>query len=79
MVTDSKDEFAIFDQPLSPEPQVGDSSHPPLVQADNSQEDTSILEEMGIQRKQKSTLQELLESQPERKVAQTKLFTPPPP
>ena len=60
-VTDSEDEFAIFDQPLSPEPQVSD-------QADNFPEDISIPKEMGIQRKQRSSLQELLESQPGGKV-----------
>ena len=47
-VTDSEDEFSIFNQPLSPKPQVDDSSHPPLVQADNSQNDTSIPKDMGI-------------------------------
>ena len=62
-VTEFEDDFAIFNQPLSPEFQVSDSSHPPLVQVHNLQEDTTVPEERGIQCKPRSTLQELLESQ----------------
>ena len=61
-LTDSEEEFVVFDQPLSLESQVGNLSHPSPVQANNLQEDIPIPEEMGIQRKQRSTLQELLES-----------------
>jgi len=43
-----EDEFAIFNLLPSPEPQIGDSSHLPLVEVSNTQEDTTILEEMGI-------------------------------
>ena len=47
-VSDSKDDFAIFNQLPSPEPQVGDSSHLPLVQASSTQEDTIVPKAMGI-------------------------------
>ena len=81
-LTDSEEEFVVFDQPLSLESQVGNLSHPSPVQANNLQEDIAIPEEMGIQRKQRSTLQELLESHPggksSGKTAQTRLPTPPP-
>ena len=49
-VTNSEDNFTIFDQPLSPELQVGDSSHHP-VQVHSLQEDTIVPKEMGIQHK----------------------------
>ena len=55
-LTDSEEEFVVFDQPLSLESQVGNLSHPSPVQANNLQEDIAIPEEMGIQRKQRSTL-----------------------
>ena len=81
-LTDSEEEFVVFDQPLSLESQVGNLSHPSPVQANSLQEDIPIPEEMGIQRKQRSTLQELLESQPggksSGKTAQTWLPTLPP-
>ena len=50
---DSKNKFAIFNQPLSPNSPV---------QVDNLQGDIIVSEEMGIQRKPRTTLQELLES-----------------
>ena len=52
-VSDSKDEFKVFNQPLSQEASTGDLDHP----------FTSILDEKGIQHKPRSILQELLESQ----------------
>ena len=55
-VTDSEDEFSIFNQPLSPKSQVGDPCYLSRVQVDNSSEDISISKEIGIQRKQRSSL-----------------------
>ena len=52
-VFDSEDEFEVFNQPLSPETSTNDLGHP----------FTPIPNEIGIQRKPRSTLQELLESQ----------------
>lgn len=81
-LTDSENEFAIFNQPLSSDSPISNLSHPSLVQENNPQGDTTFPKEMGIQRKQRSTLQELLESQPEGKApgkaTQTWLSTPPP-
>ena len=54
--TDSEDKFAVFDQPLSPESQVGNLSHPSSVQADNLQEDIIVPKGIRIQHKQRSTL-----------------------
>ena len=59
---DSENEFASFNQLLSPEPQVDNSNHLPLVQVSSTQEDTIVPEVMGILHKSKSTLQELLKS-----------------
>ena len=71
-VFDSEDEFDVFNQPLSSEASTGDLEWP----------FTPILDEMGIQLKSRSTLLELIESQPGRdtpkKVAQTKPPTFPP-
>ncbi|KAL0013021.1 hypothetical protein SO802_000090 [Lithocarpus litseifolius] len=47
-VSDSEDEFAIFNLLRSLEAQIGDFSHFPLVQLSSTQEDTIVLEEMGI-------------------------------
>ena len=81
-VSDFEDEFDIFNQILSPEASPGDLGFPSLAQSSPHQEAASTSNEMGIQRKQRSTLQELLESQPggkaSRKVAQTRLPTPSP-
>ena len=81
-VSDFEDEFEVFNQPLSPEASTGDLGHPSPVQSSYNQEVASILDDMGIQCKQRSTLQKLLESQPRRdalgKAAQTKLPTLPP-
>ena len=69
-VPDSEDEFEVFNQALSP-----DTSTPNL-----GPPSSSTLDEMGIQRKPKSSLLDLIESQPGRdapvKAAQTKPPTP---
>ena len=71
-VSDSEDEFKVFNQALSPETSTFDLGHP----------FTPILDKMGIQRKPRSTLLELIESQPGGnalgKATQTRLPTPPP-
>ena len=81
-VSDSKDEFEVFNQPLSPKASTSDLGHPFSAQSNQHQGVTSIPNDMGIQRKLRSTLQELLESQPgentRRKAAQTRLPTPTP-
>ena len=81
-VSDSKDEFEVFNQPLSPKASTSDLGHPFSAQSNQHQGVTSIPNDMGIQRKLRSTLQELLESQPgentPRKAAQTRLPTPTP-
>ena len=81
-VSDFEDEFDVFNQILSPVASLGNLGFPSLAQSSPHQEATSTSDEMGIQRKQRSTLQELLKSQPGRKVsgkvAQTRLPTPPP-
>ena len=65
-VVDSEDEFEVFNQTLSPETSVPDLG-PPF---------SPIIDEMGIQRKPKSSLMDLIEFQPGRdapvKTAQTK-------
>ena len=81
-VSDSEDEFEVFNQPLSPKASTSDVGHPFPTQSSHHQGVTSIPDDIGIQCKPRSTLQELLKSQPEgnspRKVAQTRLTTPPP-
>ena len=79
---DFEDEFKVFNQPLSPKASTGDLGPPFTAQSNQNQEVTEISDDMGIQRKPRSTLQELLESQPRGnalgKAAQTKLPTPSP-
>ena len=71
-VFDSEDEFEVFNQALSPETSTFDLGHP----------FTLIIDEMGIQRKPRSTLLDLIESELGRdalgKVTQTKPPPPPP-
>ena len=71
-MTNSKDEFEVFNQDLSPETSVTNLS-PQL---------SPKIDEMGIQRKPKSNLLELIEKQPRRdelgKTAHSKPPTPPP-
>ena len=70
-VSDSEDEFEVFNQALSPETSTFDLGHPFSL----------IIDEMGIQRKPRSTLLDLIESELGRdapgKVTQTKPPTPP--
>ena len=81
-MSNSKDVFNVFNQPLSPEASTGDLEQSSPSQSSRHQGSSSIPDDMGIQRKLRSTLQELLESQPRRgapkKATQTKLPTPPP-
>ena len=65
-VSDSEDKFDVFNQPLSPKASTGDLRLPFPSQSSHHRGSISILDDMGIQRKQRSTLQELLESQPGR-------------
>ena len=79
---DFEEEFNIFNQILSLEASPGDLSSPSSAQSNFYQEEANTSDEMGIQCKQRSILQELLESQPGgyafRKASQTRLPTPPP-
>ena len=61
-VSDSKDEFKVFNHPLSLKASTGDLGHHFLAQSSHHRGVTSIPDNMGIQRKPRSTLQELLES-----------------
>ena len=76
-VSDSEDEFSIFNQLPSPKPLVNDSSHLPLVQVSSTQEDTIVPEVMGIQRKPRTNLLDVMESQAwgkaQKKTSQAKL------
>ena len=71
-VVDSEDEFEVFNQALSPETSVPNLG-PPF---------SPIIDEMGIQRKPRSSPLDLIESQPRRdalgKATHTKPPTPPP-
>ena len=77
----SKDDFEVFNQPLSLEVLTCDFGHLLPAQASHSQEDPSTLETMGIQCKTRQGLRDLMESQVGGDtleiVTQTKL--PPPP
>ena len=81
-VSDSEDEFEVFNRPLSLKASTGDLGHSSPTQSNQNRRVIPIPNNMGIQRKQRSTLQELLESQPGEnalgKVPQTRLPTPPP-
>ena len=54
---DSQDEFEVFNQPLSPESTSVDLIH-------QQEAEIVALDEMGIQRKSKRSLLDLIESQP---------------
>ena len=77
-VSDSEDEFEVFNQALYPETLTPDLGHPSF---DLSHPFIPILDKMGIQRKLRSNLLDLIESQPRRdtprKAAQTKPPTHP--
>ena len=79
-VSNFEDEFNVFNQILSSKALPGDLSSASSAQFNFHQEEVNTSDEMGIQRKQRSTLQELLESQPgghaPRKTPQTRLPTP---
>ena len=81
-MSNSKDVLNVFNQPLSLEASTGDLGQSSPSQSSHHQGSSSIPDDMGIQRKLRSTLQELLESQPRKgtleKATQTKLPTPPP-
>ena len=50
-VSDSKDDFKVFNRPQSPEVLIGDFGHLPLVEVKQMQGNLSVPEAMGIQRK----------------------------
>ena len=58
--------YEVFDQPLLPETSIGDLGQFSQPLPSHFEEVASSKDEMGIQRKSRSTLQELLESQPGR-------------
>ena len=79
--SDSEDLFEAFNQPPSPTTLTSDLSQFSQSPSSHAENATTLTDEIGIQKKQRPTLQELLESPPERKaprkVAQTQLPTPP--
>ena len=81
-ISDSNDLYEVFDQPLSPETSTGDLSQSFQPLPSHFEEVASLEDEMGIQRKPRSTLQKLLQSQSGKdaptKAPQTRLLTPPP-
>ena len=81
-VSDLDDLYDFFNQPLSPETLIGDLDQFSQSQPTHFKGVTLSTDKMGIQRKLRSTFQELLESQPRRdaptKAPQTRLPTPPP-
>ena len=81
-MSDSEDDFDVFNQPLSPEAPVGDLSDPFLVQTNLAQEEAAIPADMRIQRKQRTDLLKVMESSAEGKApekpSQAKLPPPPP-
>ena len=60
-VSDSEDDFEIFNQPLSPP--SGDLGHPPPTQASQALGNSPLLEDMGIQHKPKAGLLAVMKSQ----------------
>ena len=79
-MSDSKDDLEVFNRPQSLEVLTGDFGHLPSAEVSQTQRDLSVLEAIGIQHKERSTLQELLKSQAggnaPGKAAQTRLPTP---
>ena len=79
-VSDLEDLYEFFDQPLSPDTPTGDLGQFSQPQPSRFEKVTLLEDEMGIQRKPRSSLQELLESQSGKdaptKAPQTKLPTP---
>ena len=78
----SDDIYEVFNQPPSPVTTTSDLSQFSQLQSSDIEGAITSSDEMGIQRKQRSTLQEFLESQPRRdapeKSTKTKLAPPPP-
>ena len=62
----SEDDFEVFDQPQSFESPFGDLGVPICTEADFLSLKAPFEEDMGIQRKQKMSLLDLIESQPEK-------------
>ena len=61
-MSDSEDDFDIFNKPLSPEAPIGDLDDLFPVQTNHAQEEATILADMGMQRKQRTGLLEVMES-----------------
>ena len=61
-VSNSKDDIDVFNQPLSPEAPVGDLGDPFPVQTNHAHEEAAIPANMGIQRKQRTGLLEVMDS-----------------
>ena len=61
-VSDSKDNFKVFNQPQPLEEFTGDFSHLPPIEVSLTQGDLLILEAMGIQRKPRASLLDVMES-----------------
>ena len=59
---DSKDDFEVFNQPLSPETPSSDLGHPLLRQASLAQGDSPLPEDIGIQCKPRAGLLSVMES-----------------
>ena len=76
----SKDEFEVFNQAQSSESPFGDLNDLNCTEADFLFSETPFEEDMGIQRKQKTSLLDLIESQPRKetqgRVAQSKPPSP---
>ena len=62
-VLDFEDDFEVFNRPQSPEALTGDFSHLPLAQLSQTQGDSSVPKAMGIQRKPRASLLEIMKSQ----------------
>ena len=62
-VFDSNDDFEVFNRPQCPEVLTSDFSHLPSVEVSQTQGDPTVLEAMGIQRKPRPNLIEIMESQ----------------
>ena len=62
-VSNSEEDFKIFDQPQSPKPSSATFSQLPSTKVNSAQETSDILDAMVLQRKPKTSLLKLLESQ----------------
>ena len=77
-MSDSEDDFEVFNQPLSPKNTLSDLNHSFPVQSSQQQGTSSIPDDMGIQRKLRATLEAQLGGNAPGKAPQAKLPTPPP-